>query len=445
MNEAEKFPEGFVFGVATSAYQVEGHIENDWSEWERAGKLKEAHVRCGRGVDHWNRFDEDVRLAKDVGAGAFRISLEWARIEPERGRFDEAVIAQYRERLVRMKATGVRPVVTLHHFTHPTWFHQQTPWHEPVSVDVFRRYAKVCAQILEGLDALVLTFNEPMVLLLGGYLQGVIPPGISDGKKAMLALANIARSHVAAREELLSRCGRCEIGISQNVLSFAPDRVWHPLDRALVRLGAWNYNHAFLSALCDGRLKINMPGLASINIEIPGARDSMEFVGLNYYTRAHLRFTARKPFISFGYKDRHARGLTDIGWEQYPEGFAQVLAEMKRYGLPVWITENGMDDRTGDRRPAYLHAHWQQMLQAIAKGVDIKGYLYWSLLDNFEWLEGWGPRFGLYRVDFETLERKATPACHYFRQTALSRRLQPPGEAPTALPSLEPKLVLSGA
>jgi beta-glucosidase len=444
-NASLAFPKDFVFGVATSAYQVEGHIENDWAEWERAGKLKEAHARCGRGVDHWNRFEEDLRLTQDVAAGAFRMSLEWARIEPEPGRFDETAIAAYRARLLRMQAAGIRPFVTLHHFTHPTWFHQRSPWHAPQSVAAFRRYAKVCAQILKGVDAPVLTFNEPMVLLLGGYIQGVIPPGIADGKKAMDALVNIARSHVAAREELLATCGRCEIGISQNLLAFAPDRPWHPLDQALVRLSAWNYNHAFLTALREGRLKIHMPGLAKVDAVIPGGRDSMDFIGVNYYTRTHLRFLPRHPFVAFTYRDKVRRGLTHIGWEDYPEGFDQVLMEVKRYGLPVWVTENGIDDRVGDRRPDYLYAHWKALLSAVAKGVDIRGYLYWSLLDNFEWLEGWGPRFGLYQVDFETLQRRATPACHYFRQVAQERRLVKPGEVPLGRAPLRPPVELSAA
>jgi beta-glucosidase len=423
---ADIFPKDFVFGVATSAYQVEGHIENDWAQWERQGKLKEAHVRCGRGVDHWNRFEEDLRLARAVGAGAFRMSIEWARVEPTRGRFDENAIASYRSRLLKMKADGIRPVVTLHHFTHPTWFHEQTPWHEPQSVETFRRYAKVCAQILRGLDALVITFNEPMVLLLGGYMQGLIPPGIADPQRAMLAIGNIARAHVAAREEILRESSKPEIGISQNVLAFAPDRFWHPLDRALCRLASQAYNHAFLEALCTGDLRINMPGVASTRQTIGGARDSVEFIGVNYYTRAHLRFVPRPPYVQFHYRDRFKRGLTHIGWEDYPEGFGQMLHEVKRYGLPVWITENGIDDRNGDRRSNYLYSHWAQVIAAARTGVDVRGYLYWSLLDNFEWLEGWGPRFGLYYVDFQTLERRATPACDYFRETVRQHRLLKP-------------------
>jgi beta-glucosidase len=420
------FPENFTFGVATSAYQVEGGIENDWAEWERAGRLKEPHMRCGRAVDHWSRYEEDYGLALEVGARAFRISLEWARIEPERGRVEGATLEAYRERLLRMKARGLRPVVTLHHFTHPTWFHRETPWHRPESVEAFRAYARACAPLLTGLEALVISFNEPMVLLLGGYLQGLIPPGIAEGPKMAAALENMVRAHVAAREELLAVLGRVELGISQNMLALAPDRWWHPLDRALVRLGGQNYNHAFHEALVSGRLRVNMPGIANTRVDIPGARDSCEFIGMNYYTRAHLRFTQRAPYLSFQYKDVRGRSLTDIGWEDWPEGFGQILRELKRYGLPVWVTENGLDDRSGQRRPHYLHSHLGQMLAARAQGVDVRGYLYWSLLDNFEWLEGWGPRFGLYHVDFETLERRPTPACHYFREVTTTRRLIPP-------------------
>jgi beta-glucosidase len=425
---ARAFPDDLVFGVATSAYQVEGNIENDWAAWERSGKLKEKDCRCGRGVDHWNRFEEDLRLARDVGARAFRVSLEWARIEPEYGRIDELALAAYRARLSKMREAGMRPVVTLHHFTHPTWFHARSPWHEPHSVEEFRRYARLCAQLLKGLDPLIITFNEPMVLLLGGYLSGLMPPGIASGRKAMAALANFARAHVAAREELLSALGKVEIGISQNVVAFAPDRMWHPVDRALSHLGSQNFNHAFLEALGTGVLRIQMPGLASTKQVIPGARDAMEFLGINYYTRAHMRFTPKPPFVQFHYRDRHDRGLTDIGWEDYPEGFSQVLLEMRRYQLPIWITENGIDDRSGSRRPQFLYQHWLKMEEAIRQGADIRGYLHWSLVDNFEWLEGWGPRFGLYRVDFETLERSPTPACEYFRQVATTRQLVAPGK-----------------
>jgi beta-glucosidase len=421
------FPSDFVFGVATAAYQVEGNIENDWSDWERTQQLRH---RAGIAVDHWNRYPEDYRLAREVGASAFRMSLEWARIEPDRGHFDEQALDAYRTRLLAMRATGLRPVVTLHHFTHPSWFHRETPWHTAESVSAFRAYARACSEVLRGLDALVVTFNEPVVLMLGGYIKGLIPPGLIDPGRAVPALANMARAHVAAREELRSALGAVPVGTSQNVLSFIADRSWHPLDHALVRLCDSAYNHAFLEALCTGTLTVRMPGLFNASQEIAGGRDSLDYVGVNYYTRARLRFVPRRPFFEFHYRDPLHRGLTDIGWEQYPEGLGLLLQAVHRYRLPIWVTENGIDDRQGGRRTAFLHDHWRELLIAQAAGVDVRGYLYWSLLDNFEWLEGWGPRFGLYHVDFQTLERRRTPACDYFRDTAQTRVLRPPPPSP---------------
>jgi len=181
-----------------------------------------------------------------------------------------------------------------------------------------------------------------------------------------------------------------------------------------------------------------MPGLFNTRQTIEGARDSLDFVGVNYYTRAHLRFVRRPPYLEFNYRDPLHRGLTDIGWEFYPEGFTQILLATRRYGLPVWVTENGIDDRMGTRRSEFLWRHWASVLAARAAGIDVRGYLYWSLLDNFEWLEGWGPRFGLYHVDFATLERRPTPACDYFRGIALGRELRPPREIALPLPMPAP-------
>ncbi len=415
------FPESFVFGVATAAYQVEGGIDNDWSDWERAGKCKEPHVRCGRSVDHWNRFDEDVGLIQKLGASAYRMSVEWARVEPEPGKFDDAAWASYRTRLERLGARGIRPVVTMHHFTHPRWFPAQTPWHEPSCLRSWERYAKKFAQLVQGLDVAVVTFNEPMVFLLGGYLAAQMPPGIADARKAWAALANLARAHVIARAALLDVSPRVTVGISQHLMDFVPARRWHPIDQALTRLADSSFNHALLEALTTGELKIRMPGIATGATKIDGGRDSMEYLGINYYTRSHLKFVAGKPFVQFEFRDVHQRGLTDIGWEYYPEGFGRLLRTLKRYDKQVWVTENGIDDRTGLRRTKFIHDHLNQVLDARADGVDVQSYLHWSLLDNFEWLEGWGPRFGLYRVDFQTLERTATPACDYFRSVVDTR------------------------
>ena len=421
-----RFPDDFTFGVATSAYQVEGGIENDWSQWERLGRLKDKDARCGRGVEHWERFESDLALVQQAGASAYRISLEWARLEPRFGEFDGAAVKGYRQRLEAMRARGIRPIVTLHHFTNPPWLHERCPWPTRAVLDPWRRYAKLCAELLDGLGAAVITFNEPMVFVLGGWLHGVMPPGLKDARQAAAALENVARAHVIAREELISRSKAVTCGISQHLTVFAPERRWNPFDQALTRIAEDNFNHALLVALTTGDLSLRMPAVVALKSRIDGARDSMEFLGVNYYTRAHLKFVPRPPFAEFGFKDVLKRGLTDIGWEDYPEGFLQVLKDMKRYRLPVWVTENGIDDRRGDRRPGFIHRHLKALLDARAEGVDVRAYLHWSLLDNFEWLEAWGPRFGLFRVDFQTLERTPTPAVDYLRQVATSRELEPP-------------------
>ena len=181
-----------------------------------------------------------------------------------------------------------------------------------------------------------------------------------------------------------------------------------------------------LGALSDGELRLQLPTLAQVKRTIEGGKGSMDYLGVNYYTRAHVRFLTKRPFLDYHFKDAHGRGLTDIGWEWYPEGFGFLLRACRRYGLPVWVLENGIDDRDGSRRARFIHAHLQELLRARAEGVDVRAYFHWSLLDNFEWLEAWGPRFGLYRVDRQTLARTPTPACEYFKRVATSRILTPP-------------------
>ena len=423
------FPDDFLFGVATSAYQTEGGIENDWAAWERAGKLKNPNERCGDGVEHWERFFDDVPLISALGAQAYRLSLEWARIEPEPGRFDEAALQGYRARLEALQRAGIKPVVTLLHFTHPAWFHDETPWHEASSLVAWERFVRRCVPLFDGLEVMVTTLNEPNVLMLGGYLSGLMPPGIADGKKTFAAMANLVRAHVIAWNIIKERNAATPVGIAQNLLAFGARRWWHPLDQALARLAEGAYDHAFLEALQTGVLEVSMPGLSVGRARIDGADNSTDFTGVNYYTRAHLRFVPRPPYLEMEYLDPSKRGLTDLGWEWFPEGFGQVLRQAQRYGKPIYVTENGLDDRSGARRSRFLYEHLQQLLYARANGVDVRGYFHWSLLDNFEWLEGWEPRFGLYRVDRSTMKREWTSACDYYRRLTATRRLTPPTDA----------------
>ena len=421
-----QFPDDFLFGAATSAYQLEGGIENDWSAWERAGKLKDPNARCGAAVDHWNRFDEDLALLTGLGLKGFRFSLEWARLEPEPGRFDDVAAARYRKNLEAMRAAGVTPVVTLHHFTHPTWFHEKAGWQKATLIPAWERWVKFCAQLCDGIDVVVCTLNEPVVLLAAGYLGKQFPPALGDPRATMAAMENMARAHVVARAAFKERNPKTPVGLAQHLMLFAADRPWHPLDQALARVADVNFNHALLEALSGGELKLQVPGLAALRRTIEGGKGSMDYLGINYYTRGHLRFRATPPFMEYVFRDHLQRGLTDIGWEIFPEGFGDLLLQCKRYGLPVWVLENGIDDRSGTRRAAYLHQHLAELLKARDQGVDVRAYFHWSLVDNFEWLEAWGPRFGLFQVDRATMKRSPTAACEYYKRIATSRTLTPP-------------------
>ena len=423
MSEPREFPTGFVFGAATAAYQVEGGIENDWSAWERAGKTK---TPCGRAVDHWNRWEQDFDLLEQAGLSAYRLSVEWARVEPEPGRFDDAALAHYRTMLESLKRRGVKTMATLHHFTHPTWFHQKTPWTSPESVPAFARFTRRVAEELHGLVSWWCTLNEPMVFLLGGFVDGQMPPGLKDFRQFADAAANMMRAHAAARAVLREVEPGVPAGVAHNSLALAPLRFWHPVDRVVHKHADALYNHAVPRALTEGVLDLEMPLILKRREVIDGAKGSLDFLGVNYYSRIHVGLKARPPWIQAHYRDVSKRGLTDLGWEWYPEGFTGLLKDLRRYQIPLYVTENGLADERGERRSWFVFDHLRALHEAMEAGVDVRGYFYWSLMDNFEWLEGLGPRFGLYRVDFETLARTATPTVAWLRQVAQTGKLTTP-------------------
>lgn len=420
MSEPRDFAASFAFGAATSAYQVEGGIENDWTSWERAGRTK---TRCGRAVDHWNRFEEDFDLLEAAGLTAYRLSVEWARIEPEPGRIDEAALERYRAILGSLARRGIRAMVTLHHFTHPAWFHVKTPWTTPASVGAFARFARRVGEALRGLVGWWCTLNEPMVFLLGGYADAQMPPGVRDLDAFARAAANLLRAHAAARAALREVDPGAPIGFAHNGLALAPLRRWSLLDRVISHYADDLYNDAVPRALVDGELELEMPFLLRRRERIEGGRGSLDFIGMNYYSRIHVGAKLGAPWVQARYRDASGRGVSDLGWEWYPEGFAGLLARMGRWGLPLYVTENGLADASGERRNRYLHEHLRVLADALKAGADVRGYFHWSLLDNFEWLEGLGPRFGLFRVDFETLERTPTPTVAWIEQVARTGRL----------------------
>jgi beta-glucosidase len=404
----------FLWGVATSAFQLEGSPYADWSSWDAILNSK-PHV-----TNHYALYKQDLNLLKDLGVNAYRFSLEWSRIQPKETFWDDQAIAHYQEIIDILLENNIEPLVTLHHFTHPLWFIKKYPWHLDSSREKFLEYVKKILTRIQGVRYWI-TFNEPYVLLLGGYLEGCMPPGIRDVSLALRALENILICHGEAYEKIHSLIPGAMVSVAHNMAALAPWHIWNPLDKLLAKIAKYFYNHSLLDAFLTGILHIKFPFSKAIRIPIP-IKDKLDFFGVNYYTRVHMRFN---PFKKMGVELRHrdidGYGLTDMGWEIHPYGLEKVLRYASKLNVPLIITENGIATNRDRKKIRFMKSHIDVLERCIKNGIDVRGYFYWSLIDNYEWLQGLDARFGLYRVDFNTLERKPTKAALYYSYLVKSR------------------------
>jgi len=401
-----------LWGTAVSHYQVEGDDVCDWTRWEEAGRTR--GEPCGQAVGTWDRYESDAGLALDAGANAFRFSVSWSRVEPREGHFDDIALERYRRLVDHLIAIGLEPCVTLFHYTHPLWFHGRTPWSSTASVERFRRFA---ARVAEALGAAVrfwLPLNEPLVFLLAGWFDGQIPPGITDAGTLRRVFDHLLAAHVAAAAAIRECVPHAAIGIAHNMMAFAPERRASFLDTLLAGAAHRCYNRSLIEAFATGRWDFILPPATRIR----GRRDdlprSLDVFGVNFYSRLHLRCPGTKRFIGeFAYRDATGAGLTDNGWEIVPEAFPALLEEAASAGFPLVVTENGLADANDRLRSRFLETHVEAMARA---NVPVHGYFHWSLLDNYEWLDGFGPKFGLYAVDRMTLLRTPRPSVETFRR-----------------------------
>ncbi|EYF01478.1 glycoside hydrolase family 1 protein [Chondromyces apiculatus] len=404
------FPEDFLFGTATSATQVEGHCEDtDWSAFAR----EPGRVRGGAtpriACDHVHRFREDVKLQQALGLGAHRLSLEWARVEPRAGEFDPAAWDHYRAVLGAHRDAGIVPMITVHHFSLPRWLsarggllHQDLP-------ALLARFAERAVEALGDLCTLWITINEPNVLAAHGHLLGVWPPGHHSLLEMGRALRNLLRAHEAmfrAMHDAAARKGHAlQAGVAHHLRVLEPEAPGRAADRVWTALYGRVFNDWFTQAVC--------------------AQQTQDFFGLNYYTRDLVRFSPAHPGEGFMVrKVQPGAEVNDLGWEIYPEGLGRLLdVWAPRAGVPVYITENGIDDADDDQRPRFLVRHLAEVARAIRRGIDVRGYLHWSLMDNFEWAEGYAARFGLVEVDYATQERRPRPSAALYGRIARARAI----------------------
>lgn len=403
-----------LWGVAVSHYQVEGNDPCDWTDWEASGRTK--GEPCGEAVESWARYEGDAALARQAGSNAFRFSVSWSRVEPRRGEFDLAALERYRRFVEELVRLGLEPAVTLFHYTHPRWFHAETPWTSPRSVDVFKRFASRVAEALAPHARLWTILNEPLVFILGGFLDGQIPPGISRGDEAGSALVNLLTAHREAAWAIRERQPSAAIGVAHNMMGFRPERAGWFLDRWISARARDLYNMGLIEAFTTGRWSFTLPPLTRFRGRVEGLENTLDVLGINYYSRLHLQCPGRERLLSdFRYRDVSGRGLTDNGWEIAPEELPSILSDAAQSGKPLVVTENGIADSQDKFRDAFLRDHFAAISSASIGRARVHGYFHWSLLDNYEWLDGFGPKFGLFSVDRMTMERHPRPSVETFR------------------------------
>jgi beta-glucosidase len=405
----KKFPKGFTWGAATASYQVEGGIMNtDWAKAAREGRVP----HCGQACDHYNRYEADFDIAASLGHNAHRFSVEWARIEPEDGKFNDEAILHYRKVLEAQHARGIRPYITLWHFTLPLWFSERGGFEQKNSPEIFARY---CAYVVSKLGDLCTDFstmNEPNVYGSNGWLRGSWPPfkrfvltdlisitnsGRTSESKTQKGLTplflylrvmkHLARAHNCAFDEIKKVSPQTDVSVVKHVILFHAN--WNPLNMLIARIANYFWTYRFMNRVhkkCDS-------------------------IGLNYYF--HKKFGDRATYVK-----------TDMDWDIYPEGLEQALMMLTRYRKPLFVSESGLADERDIHRADYITRQVQAMWRAIRQGADVRGHMYWSLFDNYEWALGFEKRFGLVEIHYDTMERTIRPSAYIYKKICEENAVQ---------------------
>ena len=392
------FPDDFLWGSATAAHQVEGgNTNNDWWDFEH-DPTSTARESSGDGIDHFHRYADDFALLASLGHNTHRLSLEWSRIEPAPGEFSRAALAHYRRVLTALRDEGLTAFVTVHHFTLPRWFAARGGWLAPDAPATFSRYVARVAAELGDLMPYVCTINEPQMIALHGYLEGYHPPGLANPVLWKRAGDVLLDAHYEAVRAVRKEADSL-VGLAVQLPLLAPARD-DAAGQALYELMQFEIVDRYLDGLTGP--------------------DRGDWLGVQYYRKQWVDpasptwFGTPPPGVA----------TTQMGWAVHPDGLRQMLHRAARTGLPLYVTENGIATTDDTERVDYLHTHLAAVAQARAEGADVRGYLHWSAFDNFEWSEGYRPRFGLIAVDRDNdFTRNPKPSAHALARVATTGRL----------------------
>jgi len=384
------FPQGFLWGTATAAHQVEGgNWNNDWWAWEHKPGSPCAEP-SGDACDHYHRYRGDIGLLADLGFNAYRFSLEWSRLEPEDGEFSTAQMDHYIRMAETCAALGLNPVVTLHHFTIPRWLAARGGWSNPATAEYFARFAKWVGERLDGVVDMICTINEPNIVAQMGYLTGLFPPGVQDPQARIDANGVLIDAHRRAVDALRDVMSGVRVGLTLAMSEWA----------------AVDGGEETLAALRAPQEDVYLE-----------AANGDDFIGVQTYSRNRV-----SPAGYLGPEE--GAELTLMGYEFRPQAIeATIRRAADVTGLPVYVTENGIAATDDTRRIAFIDQALDGVRRCIDDGIEVLGYTYWSALDNFEWALGYGPTFGLIAVDRSTQERTVKPSARMLGRIAQSNGL----------------------
>ncbi|MGE5141240.1 MAG: glycoside hydrolase family 1 protein [Rudaea sp.] len=414
---SSSFPRDFKWGVATAAHQVEGqNFNSDWWDWEQVP----GHIKSGdtsRIANDWyaGRYVEDFERARELGINAIRLSIEWSRLEPAQGQWDAGAAQYYRRMLQFARQLGLEPLVTLHHYTNPRWLAAEGGWENPDVVRHFSQFARRAVGELGDLCDFWVTLNEPNVYCYDSYLDAAGPPGKQDMGAALTVLRNLTRAHAGAYYAIHDVQASARVGIAHNFRPFLPADPDSPLDRLVARLRDHIFNWLLFLAVETGRAAFPL-GRGETWPEVRGTQD---FIGLNYYHTDHVAFDISQPQLLFGRTilDTFASEMEEIFAHMgmiEPQELNGMIRRLAENGKPIYITENGHPDNGRSLQSHYLVTHLAAVEQAIEAGADVRGYYYWTLVDNFEWANGYQARFGLYSLDVNTQVRRPRPVSEVY-------------------------------
>ncbi|KKQ41319.1 MAG: Beta-glucosidase [Microgenomates group bacterium GW2011_GWC1_37_8] len=394
-NTQLKFPKGFLWGTATAGHQVEGkNIHSDWWAWEKSRKdIENSGIAC----DHYHLYKKDFSLIKEVlHNNAYRFSIEWARIEPKEGKFNKKEVEHYRNVLNELSRLRIKSMVTLHHFVNPLWFSEKGGWEKKENIKYFERFVNLCIKEFgQDIDYWIVV-NEPNIYISMAYIKGGWPPGKKSLLTAIKVYCNLAHAHKSAYKLIHDTFPNAKVSSAIHMSAF---KYMNIFDKPLSDLSNYLFSYSFIFL----------------------TKGYHDFIGVNYYALHLTKFSDifYKSIKVEEYEKLVKGKVNDLGWPIYPKGIYEVTRQVwKRYKLPIIITENGTADAHEPNRIKFLVNHIKWLQSAIKDGVDIRGYFYWSLMDNFEWHLGKGVRFGLFETDYRTLKRIPRKSAEVFGKIA---------------------------